>query len=102
MMKANFESIINEPKPVISNFHDLWSGPFKTQCPILKDLAGELGEQVRVIKIDVDQNAEVANRYQIRSVPTLMIFKNGEIKYRQSGLHTKQQLMSVLSPLLNN
>jgi thioredoxin 1 len=102
MMKANFESIINDTKPVIIDFHALWCGPCKTQSPILKDLAGELGEQVRVIKIDVDQNAEVANRYQIRSVPTLMIFKNGEIKYRQSGLHTKQQLMSVLSPLLNN
>jgi thioredoxin 1 len=49
-----------------------------------------------VIKIDVDQNQEIANRYRIQSVPTLMIFKNGEIKYKQSGVHTKQQLLNVL------
>jgi thioredoxin 1 len=63
----------------------------------LKDLAGELGDRVRVIKIDVDQNPEIAGRYQIQSVPTLMIFKSGEIKYKQPGVHTKQQLMNVLT-----
>lgn len=95
-MKANFNTIINEAKPVIVDFHALWCGPCKVQSPILQEIAGELGERVRVIKIDVDQNQEIANRYQIRSVPTLMIFKNGEIKYKQAGLHTKQQLMGVL------
>lgn len=96
-MKANFDSIINETKPVIIDFHALWCGPCKVQSPILKEIASELGERVKVIKIDVDQNAEVANRYRIQSVPTLMIFKNGEIKYKQSGVHTKQQLMNVLA-----
>lgn len=95
-MKANFNTIINDAKPVIVDFHALWCGPCKVQSPILQEIAGELGERVRVIKIDVDQNQEIANRYQIRSVPTLMIFKNGEIKYKQAGLHTKQQLMGVL------
>lgn len=95
-MKANFNSIINDTKPVIVDFHALWCGPCKVQSPILQQIASELGERVRVIKIDVDQNQEIANRYQIRSVPTLMIFKNGEIKYKQAGVHTKQQLMSVL------
>jgi thioredoxin 1 len=96
-MKANFETIINEPKPVIVDFHALWCGPCKVQSPILKELATELGDRIRVIKIDVDQNQEIAGRYQIQSVPTLMIFKNGMIKYRQSGVHTRQQLMSVLT-----
>jgi thioredoxin 1 len=96
-MKANFETIINEPKPVIVDFHALWCGPCKVQSPILKELATELGDRIRVIKIDVDQNQEIAGRYQIQSVPTLMIFKNGVIKYRQSGVHTRQQLMSVLT-----
>lgn len=95
-MKANFNSIINDTKPVIVDFHALWCGPCKVQSPILQEIAGELGERVRVIKIDVDQNQEIANRYQIRSVPTLMIFKNGEIKYKQAGVHTKQQLLGVL------
>lgn len=100
-MKANFESIISDTKPVVVDFHALWCGPCKVQSPILKEVATEFRDRVRVIKIDVDQNQEVANRYQIRSVPTLMIFKNGEIKYKQSGVHTKQQLMNTLVNILN-
>lgn len=96
-MKANFDSVINDTKPVIVDFHALWCGPCKAQSPVLKELATELGNRVRVIKIDVDQNQEIANRYRIQSVPTLMIFKNGEIKYKQSGVHSKQQLLNVLA-----
>jgi thioredoxin 1 len=95
-MKANFETIINDSKPIIVDFHALWCGPCKVQSPILKELAAELGERVRVIKIDVDHNQEMAARYQIQSVPTLMIFKNGAIEYKQPGVHTKQQLLHIL------
>ncbi len=98
-MKANFDSIINDTKPVIIDFHALWCGPCKAQSPILKDLAAELGDRVRVIKIDVDQNPSIAGRYQIQSVPTLMIFKSGVVKYKQSGVHTRQQLIGVLQPI---
>ena len=98
-MKGNFDSIINENRPVIVDFHAVWCGPCKTQSPILKQVAEELGERVKVIKIDVDQNPTIASRYQIQSVPTLMIFKNGEIKHKQAGVHSKAQLMSVLMSL---
>ena len=99
-MKANFETVINDNRPVIIDFHALWCGPCKAQSPVLKEIAGELGDKVRVIKIDVDQNEELAGKYQIRSVPTLMIFKNGEEKYRKSGVHTKSQLMNILTNIL--
>ncbi len=98
-MKANFDTLINDTRPVVVDFHAVWCGPCKMQSPILKELADELGERVRVIKIDVDQNPEIASRYQIQSVPTLMIFKNGVIKYKQAGVHNKSQLKNTLSTI---
>ncbi len=95
-MKGNFDTLVNEDRPVIVDFHAVWCGPCKTQSPILKQVADELGERVRVIKIDVDQNQTLASRYQIQSVPTLMIFKNGKVIHKQAGVHSKQQIMSVL------
>jgi thioredoxin 1 len=98
-MKGNFDSIINENRPVIVDFHAVWCGPCKTQSPILKQLAEELGERVKIIKIDVDQNQAIASKYQIQSVPTLMIFKNGTIIHKQAGVHTKAQLLSIITNL---
>ena len=95
-MKANFDSIINDNKPVVVDFHALWCGPCKAQSPILKEVASELGDSIRVIKIDVDQNSEISNRYQIQSVPTLMIFKKGNLLWKHSGVVSKNQLVSVL------
>ena len=95
-MKGNFESIINDSRPVIVDFHALWCGPCKVQSPILKEIATELGDKVKVIKIDVDQNNAVSAQYQIQSVPTLIVFKNGNLVWRQSGVVTKASLLSVL------
>ncbi len=95
-MKANFDSIINDTKPVVVDFHALWCGPCKVQSPILKDVAVEFGERVRVIKIDIDQNAELARRYNIQSVPTLIIFREGKVVWRHSGVTDKNQLQSVI------
>lgn len=96
-MKANFQTIINDTKPVIVDFHALWCGPCKAQSPILKQIAEEFGDRVRVIKIDIDQNQILADRYSIRSVPTVIVFKSGQLVWRQSGVVSKQQLETVLN-----
>ena len=95
-MKGKFDSIINDSRPVIVDFHALWCSPCKMQSPILKEVASELGERVRVIKIDVDSNSQIASRYSVQSVPTIIIFKNGRAVWRQSGVVSKNQLKSVL------
>lgn len=98
-MRANFDTLVNDNKPVIVDFHALWCAPCKAQSPVLKEMAEELGDRIKIIKVDVDQNPEIASRYQVQSVPTLMIFKEGKLKYRQVGVHSKPQLMNIL---LNN
>ena len=95
-MKGNFIELIKDVRPVIVDFHAVWCAPCKMQSPILKDVAAELGDKIKVIKIDIDQNPELASRYNIQSVPTLMIFKNGEIKYKQAGVHSRPQLMEII------
>ena len=95
-MKGNFNTIIQESRPVIVDFHAIWCAPCKMQSPILKQVASELGDKIKVIKVDVDKNPEVAGRYNIRSVPTLMIFRKGEIIHQQAGVHSRSQLMEVL------
>ena len=95
-MKGNFDSIINDTRPVIVDFHALWCGPCKVQSPILSDIASEFGERVRVIKIDVDQNPGLASKYHIQGVPTVIIFKNGQLVWRQSGVASKSHLIDLL------
>lgn len=95
-MRGNFESIINSNTPVLVDFFAEWCGPCKAQSPILKEIASELGEKVKVIKIDVDKNPEIAMKFHIQEVPTLMVFKNGRQMFRQSGMMTKPQIYNVL------
>ena len=95
-MKGNFNALVQGSRPVIVDFHAVWCAPCKMQTPILEQLASELGDKIKVIKIDVDQNPEIASRYGIQSVPTLMIFRNGGILHKQAGVHTKAQIMEVL------
>ncbi len=95
-MKANFNDIINGEKPVLIDFHALWCGPCKAQSPILKEVAGEVDGKVRIIKIDVDKNPTIAQKYQVRGVPTLALFKDGQVVWKQAGLQTKQQILNVI------
>jgi thioredoxin 1 len=96
-MKGKFDSLIHDIRPVIVDFHALWCSPCKMQSPILKEVANELGDRIKVIKIDVDQNSEIAGRYNIQSVPTLIVFKNDKQIWRQSGVVSKNQLYNVLT-----
>ena len=97
-MKGNFNALIQDVRLVVVDFHALWCAPCKMQSPILKEVATELGDKIKVIKIDVDQNPELASRYNIQGVPTLIIFKNGKLLWRQSGVVSKNQLFSILMP----
>ncbi len=96
-MKGNFQNIINGPTPVLVDFFAEWCQPCKIQAPILKELAAEAGEKVKVIKIDVDKNPEIAGRFQIQGVPTLALFKQGNIIWRQSGVIPKQALQQIVN-----
>lgn len=100
-MKGNFDQIVSSELPVVTDFYAEWCGPCKTQSPILKELAQEYGNKVKVIKVDVDRNPEVAMRYHVQAVPTLMIFKKGQVRFRHSGLLTKNQLVQALQKSLH-
>lgn len=95
-MQGNFQKIIGGATPVLVDFHAVWCQPCKMQTPILQEFAREVGDKVKVIKIDVDKNPEIAQRFQIQGVPTLAMFKNGNLVWRQSGVTPKSGLMDVL------
>ena len=91
-----FEELITSKSPVLIDFFAEWCGPCKMMKPILEELKEMKGESIRIAKIDVDNHQELANQYKIQSVPTLMIFKNGEPLWRQSGVMQAKELKAII------
>jgi thioredoxin 1 len=95
-MNSSFENIIKSEKPVLVDFFATWCGPCKVLGPILKEVKENLGDRISIIKIDVDKNQQVASQYQVRGVPTMILFQNGKQLWKQSGVVEKGDIIKVV------
>ena len=95
-MKTSFKDIINSDKPVLVDFWATWCGPCIAMAPILKDVAQKVGDSARIVKIDVDKNEQVSAQYNIQSIPTMILFKNGKVLWRVSGMQSAHQLVTII------
>ena len=96
---SKFSELINQDKPVLVDFFAEWCGPCKMMSPILKEVKDSLGEGVAIIKIDVDKNQALAAKYQVRGVPTLLLFKKGKQVWRQSGVLQKNEIINIVTTM---
>ncbi len=94
---SKFSELINQETPVLVDFYAEWCGPCKMMSPILKEVKDNLKDRVSIIKIDVDKNQALAAKYQVRGVPTMLLFKNGKQVWRQSGMLQKDELINVIT-----
>ncbi len=99
-MKTSFASILDSENPVLVDFYADWCGPCKVLAPVLKQVKENLGNNIKIIKIDVDKNPALANKYNVRGVPTLILFKGGKPVWRESGALQKNTILAALQPFL--
>ena len=95
-----FNDVIMSDKPILVDFFATWCQPCKMMHPVLEEVKARLGAKIRIIKVDVDKHQDVAAGYRIQSVPTLMLFQNGEMLYRQSGAMSRNELLALLDPFI--
>ncbi|NRS88488.1 thioredoxin 1 [Flavobacterium sp. 7E] len=93
---SSFHDIINSDKPVLVDFFATWCGPCKMLAPVLKEVKDNLEERISIIKIDVDKNQQLASQYQVRGLPTMILFQNGKQLWRQSGVLQKKDIINVI------
>ena len=93
---SKFSQLINQETPVLVDFFAEWCGPCKMLAPVLKEVKDSLGDAVSIIKIDVDKNQALAAQYQVRSVPTMLLFKNGKQVWRESGVLQKNDIINII------
>jgi thioredoxin 1 len=98
---ANFNEIIDSEKPVLVDFSAEWCGPCKMMKPILEDLKSRMGDRATILKVDIDQNPKAAAAFKIQSVPTLIIFKKGAVRWRKSGVVQAKELENLLQQNIN-
>ena len=96
-MITDFNGIIKSRTPVLVDFSAEWCGPCKMMKPVLEQLKGSMGDKIRIIKVDVDKNPELAAKYNIRSVPSLMIFQDGSLKWSGTGVVSANHLIHVIN-----
>lgn len=97
---ASFQEIINSETPTLIDFHATWCGPCKAMAPVLDQMKQEMGSKVRILKIDVDKNPEAALKFQVRGVPTFVLYKAGQLRWRQSGGMDINTLKSKVAPFV--
>lgn len=93
---TSFDNLIHSDKPVLVDFYATWCGPCQMLAPVLKQVKDNLGDRIKIIKIDVDKNQNLASKYQVRGVPTMLLFQEGKQLWKQSGVLSKEEITRII------